>query len=115
MPPKKKARTSNGNAPNNKLNQEIPKTMADVCQARHLLKDWVVEAYMGRHGFAQERKFPLDQGGTFLDVVRKCWDAMDFVETSLSFLKQIGLMDHGAHQLDFLEKYCIMKDWFKND
>ena len=114
MPPKKKARTSGSHAPNSKISQDIPKTMADVCQARHLLKDWVVEAYMGRHGFAQERKFPLNEGGTFLEIVRKCWDAKGFVETSLSFLKQIGLMINAAIQVDLLEKFCIMKDWFKN-
>ena len=109
MPPKKKARTGSSGASNNKLAGQVPQTMDDVCAARLLLRDWIVEAYRGRHGFSEERKYPLNNGGSFLDIVQKCWSG-EIVRDSVNFLKKIGLVDSAATESDFLDKHCTMKD-----
>lgn len=106
MPPKKRARTSGGNA---KTSMPAPETMDDVCEARVQLKNWVAEAYLGRHGFSTERKFPVNYGGSFLEIVQKCWEYDAFMDDSAAFLKKIGLVDSATETDAFLEKTCKMK------
>ena len=73
MPPKKRARTSGGNA---KTSMPAPETMDDVCEARVQLKNWVAEAYLGRHGFSTERKIPVNYGGSFSRLSRSAGNMM---------------------------------------
>ena len=86
MPPKKKQRTSTASQ-NTKGAGMVPESMAEVPKARILLRDWVVDAYKGRHGFPQKLKFPLEQGGSFLDFVQRAWcDETRLVQDSLALL-----------------------------
>lgn len=116
MPPKKRARTSANAAANNKNPAQALQTMADVCDARVQLKDWICEAYQGRHGFSQEKCYPLGKGGSFLEIVGRCWgsdaDEMNLtnlIPDSVDFLKKIGILDSSTSESDFMEKHCSMK------
>ena len=114
MPPKKRARTAANAAANNKNPAQVPQTMADVCDARVQLKDWICEAYQGLHGFSHEKCFPLGKGGSFLEIVGRCWesDEMDLtalIPDSVNFLKKIGILDSSTSESDFVEKHCTMK------
>lgn len=116
MPPRKRARTAANAAANNKNPAQAPQTMADVCDARVQLKNWICEAYQGRHGFSQEKSFPLGKGGSFLEIVERCWGS-DSDETSLTalipdsvnFLKKIGILDSSTSESEFLEKHFQME------
>lgn len=116
MPPRKRARTAANAAANNKNPAQAPQTMADVCDARVKLKDWICEAYQGRHGFSHEKCFPLGKGGSFLEIVERCWGS-DSDETSLTalipdsvnFLKKIGILDSSTSESEFLEKHFQME------
>ena len=120
MPPKKKARTSGSNlAANTKTSAAAPATVAEICEARIQLKDWIADAYSGRHGFATERAYPLKKGGSFLDIVSRCWfdetgkagkHVPDIITDSLRFCQKLGIVDSSLQCEDFLEKYFNYKD-----
>lgn len=116
MPPKKRQRTSGG-ASNNKNAGQVPQTIEEVCTLRVKLKEWIVEAYGLRHGSANQMAYPLNDGGTFLDMVQQAWSGgvsngyqYDILTDSLTFLKKIGLVDSSAGHQDFLDKFCKMQD-----
>eukprot|EP00438_Fugacium_kawagutii_P011181 Skav236378 [mRNA] locus=scaffold2027:89794:98542:- [translate_table: standard] len=68
MPPKKRQRTSQSNV---KTTQ--PQHVSEVAAGRLQLRDWITVVHQGRHGYPEKRKFPLNEGGSFLDVVQRCW------------------------------------------
>ena len=123
MPPKKKARTSGSNlAANTKSSAGSPATVAEICEARVQLKDWILDAYQGRHGFATERNYPVGKGGSFLDIVHRCWWSTsgkagkhipDIIADSLSFCQKIGIVDSAVQCEDFLHKYFNNQDRVK--
>lgn len=113
MPPKKKQRTSTAsqNTKGGVTAGMVPESMADVPKARLLLRDWVVDAHKGRRGFLQKLKFPLEQGGSFLDFVQRAWsDETNLLQDSLALLKKLGMMDSESTVEDFMDKYLTLKD-----
>lgn len=108
MAPKKRQRTM---GTNNKTSNMAPETLSEVCPARIQLKDWIVQCYQGRHGHEEPRKFPIERGGSFLDIVQRCWgDEESLMETSFDFVKKIGILAADASEQDFLDKFLTMKD-----
>ena len=106
MPPKKRQKTM----ANSKTTQ--PQTMNDVAPGRMSLRDWIGQVYHGRHGFPEQRKWPLQNGGTFLEMVQRVWsDEDNFQADSFAMLKKLGIMDSSATDEDFQMKYMMMKDW----
>lgn len=103
MPPKKKQRTSGSNQ---KADQ--PTSMDHVPPVLQKLKDWLGKAYELRHGSDLEHPYPLDKGGSLLQICQRCWDNQkDFTNVSFDFMKKIGLMpSEGTTPGDFLEKYA---------
>lgn len=70
-----------------------------------------MSAFGGRHGFNESRKFPLENGGSFLDIVQRCWANQEtLVQDSLSFIKKLGIIGSEATDDDFMQKYLTMKD-----
>ena len=105
MPPKKRQKT----AANSKHNP--PQTLGEVASSRLSLKDWISTAYQARHGLPEKLKFPLLEGGSFLDIVHRVWSDEDALTSqSLEMVKKLGIMDSSATDEDFQEKYLTMKD-----
>lgn len=106
MPPKKRAKTAH----NAKVTQ--PQNVADVAAGRLQLRDWITLVHQGRHGFPEKRKFPLADGGSFLDVVQRCFGDEDvMIEDSLELVKKLGIMDSSSTVEDFSNKYLTMQEW----
>ena len=105
MPPKKRQKT----AANSKVSQ--PQTVSEVAPARMSLREWIGQVYQGRHGFPEQRKWPLLDGGTFLDMVQRVWSDEDNLQSeSLRMVQKLGIMDSSATEEDFQAKYLTMKD-----
>ena len=108
MPPKKKAKLLSSNS---KGGIAVPEKVEDVSSARLKLVEWIGTVYAGRHGHTETKKFPLDNGGTFSDVVTRAWSHMnDFLSDSMDFVKRVGVMDAAATEEDFMQKFLQMKD-----
>ena len=106
MPPKKRQKTASSNQ---KAVQ--PQNVSEVASGRIALKDWIGLVYGGRHGFSEKRKYPLDNGGSYLDIVQRVWcDESFLVEHSLALVKKLGIVDNSISEEDFLNKYMTMKD-----
>lgn len=87
--------------------------MGDVAPARMELKSCICDVYAERHGFPNDgkKKFPLESGGTFLDVVQRCWsDESSMVTLSCEFCKRIGLIKCDSTEDYFVEKFLAMKE-----
>lgn len=112
MPPKKKQRVSGGGqTANSKFVSQAPQTMDDVCRGRVLLRDWILDAYKGRHGFETKLKFPLNEGGSFLQMVQRAWaDADTLHADSLQLLKKLGIVTNDFSVEDFRNEYLTMVD-----
>lgn len=111
MPPKKRQRTSQSNS---KALQ--PQCMTEVAPGRQQLKDWIQVAHQGRHGYPEPRKFPLNQGGSFLDIVQRCWcDEDTLLSDSFDVVKKLGIMDSSSTEDDFIKKYLKMEDPVKRN
>lgn len=109
MPPKKRQRTSQVAA--SKVASQNPDNVAHVAEGRLLLKEWVMEAYAGRHTAAEtdKKKFPL--GGSFLDIVQRCWaDETSIIEDSVSVMKKMGIVKSEISDDEFMDKYLTTKD-----
>ena len=107
MPPKKRQRTSQSNV----KGPSEPQSMAEVASGRHQLKDWIQVAFQGRHGFPEGRTFPLNQGGSYLDIVQRCWSDEDAIITdSLELVKKLGIMDSSSTEDDFIKKYLQLQE-----
>lgn len=107
MAPKKRQRTSN----NNKAGTLVPEKMSDVSAARIELRDWITQCYQGRHGFSQSRKFPLEDGGSFLDIVQRCFcDEGAMIDKSLDLTKKLGILSADATEDHFAEKFLTLQD-----
>lgn len=105
MPPKKRQKV----AANSKYNP--PQSLGDVAPSRLSLKEWISTAYQGRHGFPDTLKWPLLEGGSFLEMVQRVWSDEDNLKIhSLEMVKKLGIMDSAATDADFQEKYLTMKD-----
>lgn len=108
MPPKKRQRISGGS---NQKQQVQPLNAADVAPARLQLKDWIDLVYQGRNGYAETKKFPLNDGGSFLDLVQRVWADEDaLVEESCALVKRLGIVDSSSTDDDFMMKYLTMED-----
>ena len=108
MPPKKKQRLAPGKSAGGGLGKA-----SDVPPARMELKAWISDVYAGRHGFAEgvKKKFPLDIGGTFLEVVQRCWaDESSMIAQSCEFCKKIGLIKCDSTNDYFAEMFVSMKE-----
>lgn len=106
MPPKKKARVGNSN-----VKAAQPQALSEVASGRLQLKDWIGIVHQGRHGYPDKRKFPLLSGGSFVEVVQRCWcDEDALVADSLSLVKKLGIMDSSSTEEDFMNKYLKMQD-----
>lgn len=54
----------------------------------------------------------VNQGGSFLDIVQRCWSDSDtIIEDSMTFSKKLGLIDSDATAEQFMDKFLTMKDW----
>ena len=107
MPPKKRQRIAQSNV----KSAGQPQSMSEVASGRHQLKDWIQVAFQGRHGFPEGRKFPLNNGGSFLDIVQRCWADEDaLIADSLELVKKRGIMDSSSTENDFIEKYLKLKE-----
>ena len=51
----------------------------------------------------------MNYGGSFLEIVQKCWEYDAFMDDSAAFLKNICLVDSATETDAFLEKTCKMK------
>lgn len=108
MPPKKKQKLL---ASNSKGTTMVPEKVSDVSPARLQLVEWVGQVYGGRHGHTDTKKFPLNNGGTFTDVVNRAWSNMnDFLSDSMDFVKRVGVLDAAATEDDFMHRFLCMKD-----
>ncbi len=107
MPPKKKQRTSGSNQ---KADHQ-PTTMDHVPPVLQKLKDWLGKAYELRHGSEVAHPYPLDKGGSLLQICQRCWTSQkDFTDVSFEFMKKIGLMpSEGTTPGDFLDKYANLE------
>ncbi|CAK9013878.1 Uncharacterized protein SCF082_LOCUS12114 [Durusdinium trenchii] len=105
MAPKKRQRTNNV-----KQDSFIPRTMDEVTDVQRQLRDWVVKAYELRHGGGEKHPFPLDDGGSFLDICRRCWDdKKELLQASVTLVEKVGLMAPGSTVDDFQKKYCLQE------
>lgn len=88
-----------------------PATVGDVAPSRMALRDWINQVYLGRHGFTEKRKWPLLEGGSFIEVVQRVWsDEGNLLQDSLDLVKKLGIMDGSASLEDFENKYLVMQD-----
>ena len=109
MPPKKKARTSSRGS--SAAGPSLP-AASDLPEALVELKDWISLAYNGRHGFNEEKKFPVGAGGTFVDIVQRCWtDPDNLLDKSFDFCKTIGLLKADATEEFFMDTYLKTPSW----
>ena len=108
MPPKKKARTSGPNA-------ATMGSMDDLSPLQVKVKDFVAKAYSLRHGTTEEKlPWPLDQGGSLLQICQRCWSDPDsMLGGSLSLLKKMGLMKDSETIDDFCHEYMRTPDHFE--
>ena len=107
-PPRKRQRVS---GQNQKSSGKGPETMSDVPAARIALRDWINDVYSGRHGWQEKRKYPLNHGGTFLDVVQRCFaDGEAMVEESLDLAKTLGIIASDATEEVFMGRFMKLKD-----
>lgn len=108
-PARKKQRTAQSNSKNA---GHLPDNISQVAPVRIELRDFISLVHQGRHGFSEDRKFPLHKGGSFLDLVQRCWaDETSLIEDSLDFVKRIGLMASDSSVDDFTQKYLTLKDY----
>lgn len=76
------------------------------------LKEWINLAYSGRHSFNEDKKFPIGSGGTFADLVQRCWTDQDnLLDRSFDFCKKIGLLAANATEEFFMDTYLKMPNW----
>ena len=105
MPPKKRQKTQSN------LKAWVPQNVSQVAAGRVQLKDWINMVHGGRRGFPEARKFPLNRGGSFLDIVQRCWcDETTLVSESHELVKKLGIMDSSTSEEDFIEKYLKLED-----
>lgn len=106
MPPKKKQKIAASN-----FKGVQPQTISEVSAGRIQLKEWVTLLYQGRHGYPEKRKWPLLEGGSFLDVVQRCWcDEEALLSDSLTLVKRLGIVDSSTTEEDFAAKYLSPQD-----
>ena len=111
MPPKKRQKTSGPS--NSKTSQ--PQTVSEVAAGRIALKDWISVIHQGRHGFPEKRKWPLGDGGSFLDLVQRCWcEEQALISDSLTLVTKLGIMDSSSTEEDFMDKFLTMEDLVGN-
>ena len=107
-PARKRQRTS---GQNNKTALAPAASISDIPRVCLELKDWICTAYAGRHGGAEKRKFPLNEGGSFLEVVQRCWADEDaLLDDSLEFAKLIGIISNDSSIDDFQNKFMMLQD-----
>lgn len=111
-PPRKRQKVTGLNVKSNVLS-----SMADVCEVRICLKDWISDLYAVRHGLGSEPEhaWPVLHGGSFQEIVERCWEDMDtLMEDSLTLLKAVGMMDDAADVSHMEEKWLKLKEWVCN-
>lgn len=110
MPPKKKPRTTG----NLKSDSSAAMTLDDVSPLQIKLKDWIVKAYSLRHGCETEKfPWPVDNGGSLLEICRRCWDSGSLIKDSLALLQKMGIMSDSTTVHDFEDKFMKSKDGFE--
>ena len=101
-PPKKKARTPKA--------ASLASSASDVAFRDHL-RDWVNIVWQGRHGYPDKRKWPLEDGGSFLNVVQRVWnDQAALIENSVRLLKTLGVIGVDMTNDEFMDRFVEMKD-----
>lgn len=111
MPPAKRRKVSQ----NCKDASTAPTNMKDVAKVCLVLRDWINELYAMRHGVPaeQQRAWPVECGGSFLDVVQRAFSQPDkLLEDSLEFCKRIGLISMSSSTDDFEKRFLFLKAWF---
>jgi len=109
MPPAKKRKTG----VNNKETVSAPSSMAEVPKCCLLLRDWINDLYTCRHGSTEEKAWPVGHGGSFQEIVQRCFDETDrLLGDSVNFAKTIGLIGRDADINVFAQKFLIFKDPF---
>ena len=86
-----------------------PSTMADVPPVCLGLRDWINELHSYRHGVEEEKPWPLGKGGSFLDIVQKCFQHNNerLLTDSLTFAKTIGMVGRDADMDTFAQKFLV--------
>lgn len=71
------------------------------------------DLYTWRHGCNEEKAWPVQHGGSFQEIVQRCFGEMDgLLEESVNFAKTIGLVGRDADINVFAQKFLIFKDLF---
>ena len=108
-PPKKRARVANSKG-------NVPSSMDDVCEVRLCLRDWISELYAMRHGLPTDgsepkRAWPIEGGGSFQQIVERCWADMNtLMMDSCELLKAVGMLDDSADVAHMAEKWLKLKE-----
>lgn len=97
---------------NNKEVVMAPTTMTDVSPVRVALRDWINDLHSMRHCLPEDQKraWPVECGGSFLEVVQRCFRRPDrLLADSLAFCKALGIIARDATTEDFQKKFLAMK------
>ena len=95
---------------NNKETVVQPSTMADVPPACLCLRDWINDLYGMRHGTDDSKAWPLEKGGSFLEVTQRCFGNMDrLLSDSLGFVKAVGIVPRDSDLDAFANRFLAMK------
>ena len=98
-------------AANNKEPAVAPSSMSEVPKTCLVLRDWINDLYASRHGASEEKAWPVGKGGSFQEVVQRCFNDSDqLLADSLSFAKSIGLLGRDADLQVFAQRFLVMKD-----
>lgn len=107
MPPKKKIRVNSAKPTESK----VAMTLDDVSPLQLKLRDWMSKAYEVRHGTDEQLPWPLSDGGSLLEICKRCWgDSKVLLADSLAFVKKVGLLPVSATVNDFEQAFMKTKD-----
>lgn len=108
MPPKKKAKVS-GNVKS--VDQVNPTSLEDLSPLQTKLKDWINKAYGMRHGGGDSLPWPVEKGGSLLEICQRCWQDKDgLLNASLALVQKMGILSESATTDDFEDKFMTAKD-----
>ena len=110
-PPRKRQKVAGSQ--NQKTLGQVMATIKDVCAVRIALRDWIQEMHDLRHGLQsdQARAWPVERGGSFQEIVQRCWGDMDRLkEDSLSVLKIMSMVDDAADVTHLEQKWLALQD-----
>ena len=107
MPPKKKIRVSNQKP----IDFKAALTLDDVSPVQLKLKEWMGKAYEIRHGTQETLPWPLSEGGSLLEICKRCWcNRQKMLADSLAFVQKVGLLPGSATVGDFEQQFMKTQD-----